>query len=210
MKTKRIFRRLALLVSAMAFCMGNAYGQWNSSKAHLIVDWQMNAPLSPGFADKISGWGMNIEGLYDITSRWSAGAFINFHTNHKYIDRQVLSLSPTESLTTDQQRSAYQLPFGAATAYNLYNSDSFKFYAGAKLGAVYARNTTYYGTGGVYDSAWGFYASPELGIKVFPFREKKIGLHLAGYYSFMTNQTVTLTTDIDGQSNAGFRLGIIF
>ena len=46
-------------------------------RAHLIVDWQMNAPLNTDFADKISGWGMNFEGLYDITPRLSAGAFVS-------------------------------------------------------------------------------------------------------------------------------------
>lgn len=210
MKTKNIFKKIGLAAGMVALCVTSAQAQWDSSKAHLIVDWQMSAPLSTNFADKISGWGMNFEGLYDITPRWSVGAFINFHTNHQYVARQTIQLSPTEALTTDQQRSAYQLPFGVAAAYNLYQSPRFKFYAGAKLGAVYARNTTYYGTGGVYDSSWGFYVSPELGIKVHLFRNSRIGLHVAGFYNYMTNQTATLLTDIDGQSNVGFRLGVIF
>ena len=127
-------------------------------RAHLIVDWQMNAPLNTDFADKISGWGMNFEGLYDITPRLSAGAFVSFHTNHQYVGRQTLQLSPTESLTTDQQRSAFQLPFGAAVNYALCTHSQVCPYVGAKLGAMFARNTTYFGTRGLYDKAWGFYA----------------------------------------------------
>lgn len=111
MKTNSIFKKLALAFCALAMFATQSYAQWDSQKAHLIVDWQMNAPVSTDFADKISGWGMNFEGLYELTPRWSVGAFINFHTNHKYIGRQTLQLSPTEALTTDQQRSAYQLPF---------------------------------------------------------------------------------------------------
>ena len=169
-------------------------------RAHLIVDWQMNAPLNTDFADKISGWGMNFEGLYDITPRLSAGAFVSFHTNHQYVGRQTLQLSPTESLTTDQQRSAFQLPFGAAVNYALCTHSQVCPYVGAKLGAMFARNTTYFGTRGLYDKAWGFYASPEVGLKIYPTKRKNWGFHL----------TATLTGDIEGQNNAGFRLGIIF
>lgn len=179
-------------------------------KMHFTVDWQMNAPFSTGFADKISGWGMNFEGAYDLTPRLSTGAFLAFHTNHKYIARQTLQLSPTESLTTDQQRSAFQLPFGALLNYSLNASSGFRPYVGAKIGAMYARNTTYFGTGGLYDKSWGFYVSPEIGVRIYPNKEKKWGFHIAGYYSYATNQSNTLTGDIDGQNNAGFRLGVIF
>ena len=154
---------------------------------------------------------MNFEGTYDVSPRWALGAFINFHTNHKYIGRQTIQLSPTESLTTDQQRSAYQLPFGFTSAYTVYPGKVVKPYIGVKLGAVYTRYTTYYGTGGVYDNPWGFYASPEIGLKIFPCKSKRFGFHVAGYYSFMTNQAQTLTGEgIDGQNNVGFRLGVIF
>ena len=54
------------------------------------VDWQMNMPLNSNFADKFSGWGMNFEGKYDLTPYWSIGAFLNFHTNHRYVDRQTI------------------------------------------------------------------------------------------------------------------------
>ena len=201
---------------ALVFCMLSMFtlqsrAQWDSHKMHITVDWQMNAPYSTGFADKISGWGMNFEGAYDVSPRWALGAFINFHTNHTYVGRQTLQISPTESLTTDQQRSAYQLPFGFTSAYTVYSGKVVKPYFGVKLGAVYTRYTTYCGTGGVYDNPWGFYASPEIGLKIFPFRSKRFGFHVAGYYSYMTNQAETLTGEgIDGQNNAGFRLGVIF
>ena len=112
-------KRVVLAGCMLAGAAAPTFAQWDSSKAHLIVDWQMNAPFSTGYADKISGWGMNFEGLYDVTPRWSVGAFVMYHTNHRYIGRQTLQLSPTESLTTDQQRSAFQLPFGVSTAYTL-------------------------------------------------------------------------------------------
>lgn len=210
MKRYTILKKAVLAFCALAMFAVQGYAQWDSQKAHLIVDWQMNAPVSTGFADKISGWGMNFEGSYDLTSRWSVEAFINFHTNHKYIGRQTIQLSPTEALTTDQQRSAYQLPFGVGTSYTLYNGRYVKPYVGVKLGAAYTRYTTYYGAGGIFDSGWGFYVSPEVGLKIYPSPNRRFGFHVAGYYNYMTNKMTTLTGDVTGQSNVGFRLGVIF
>ena len=63
-------KRVVLAGCMLAGAAAPTFAQWDSSKAHLIVDWQMNAPFSTGYADKISGWGMNFEGLYDVTPRW--------------------------------------------------------------------------------------------------------------------------------------------
>lgn len=194
---------LLLGVSAQSFA------QWDASKIDLKIDWQMNAPLSTDFADKLSGWGMNYELTYSITPRWDVGVFASFHTNHKYIGRQTLEISPTESLTTDQQRSAFQVPFGVMGAFNLSTNKHCQPYIGVKAGVMFARNTTYYASRGLYDKAWGFYVSPEIGLKIYP-TGKHWGIHVAGYYSYATNQTRTLTMNIDGQSNVGFRLGVIF
>ena len=208
---KKKYIATLLLAGCMSLCFtSQAQAQYVSQrKVHLTIDRQMNAPFSTGFADKISGWGMNFEGMYNLTNNISAGAFISFHTNHSYVARQTISLSPTESLTTDQQRSAFQIPFGAALDYT-FNSRYVYPYVGVKLGAMFARNTTYFGTGGLYDKSWGFYASPEIGLKIYPIKHRNLGFHIAGYYSYATNRTQTLTCDIDGQNNVGFRLGVIF
>lgn len=210
--TKTILRTLLLAGCMLLTVLPQAQAQCCASqrKVHFAIDWQMNAPLSTDFADKISGWGMNLEGAYDVTPNFSVGAFVSFHTNHRYVGRQTLHLSPTESLTTDQQRSAFQVPFGIAGAYTFCNGSHVRPYVGVKLGTMFARNTTYFGTGGLYDKSWGFYASPEIGLKIYPNREKNWGFHVAAYYSYATNRTETLTGDIDGQGNVGFRLGILF
>ena len=211
MKTIGKFTKTMIALCAMAFLgIQQTFAQWDASNAHITVDWQMNAPLSTDFTDKISGWGMNFEGMYDVARKWSVGAFLNFHTNHTYVGRQTLTLSDTELLTTDQQRSAYQLNFGLGSDYTLYDGAHVKPYIGAKAGAAFTRFTTYYGTGGTQDKAWGFYVSPEIGLKIFPVAYKRFGFHVAGYYNYLTNQTATLTGDVNGMNNVGFRIGVIF
>ena len=97
MKTflKKIAFTTFLKKIAFTFCIFSMFAlqsraQWDAEKMHLQIDWQMNAPYSTDFADKISGWGMNFEAVYDVAPRWAIGAFINFHTNHKYVGRQTL------------------------------------------------------------------------------------------------------------------------
>lgn len=50
----------------------------------------------------------------------------------------------------------------------------------------------------------------ELGLKIYPSSYRRFGFHIAGYYNYMTNEMSTLTGDVTGQSNVGFRLGVIF
>ena len=78
---KKINKLIALLIVCMA--MPALAGAQVLKNAYFNVDWQMNAPLNTNFADKISGWGMNLEGGYFLTPHWSLGAFLDFHTNHK-------------------------------------------------------------------------------------------------------------------------------
>ena len=208
-KITNIIRNL-LVVYGLSLIPQMAKAQFDIRDLNLTVDWQMNAPFSTDFADKISGWGTNIELTYNLTPRWEAGAFVSYHTNHKYIGRQTISLSPTESITTDQLRSAYQIPFGVTTSYILQDGKHIKPYAGAKMGAMYGRYTTYYGTGGVYDKGYGFYVSPEIGLRIYPKADAKWGFHISGYYSYATNKIATLTHSVNGQNNAGFRVGVIF
>ena len=54
-----------------------------------------------------------------------------------------------------------------------------------------------------------YYASPEIGINVFPWVYGP-GLHFALYYSYGTNKADVLHYSVDGLSNFGFRLGLSF
>lgn len=208
-KLNRLFRQAAVAVGLLVAGVTQSSAQVDMNKFHAIVDWQVNSPLSNDFTEKMSGWGMNFEVLYDVHPNVGLGGFMSYHTNHKYVGRETLSLSSTEALTTDQQRSAFQLPFGLSAAFPLVNNSIAKPYLGVKTGAMYAQYTTYFGTGGVQHDSWGYYVSPEFGVRIHP-TEQHWGLHIVGYYSYATNHVQTLTGEIKGLHNLGFRLGVIF
>lgn len=198
---------LLIVLSVFGF-QGRA--QHLPDELHFNLDWQVNAPIGTDFANHLSGWGMSFEFGYEVAGPWSLGAFASFHTNHQYVERQTIHLSPTEALTTDQQHSAFQVPFGALVSYSLYDNGYVQPYVTAKLGAMYQQNTTYLNTVGYYERPWGFYVSPEIGVNIHPLKYSRFGFHVAAYYSYGTNETDLLNYAESGRSNLGFRLGICF
>lgn len=211
MKTLKFIpkKRYALALMILALLGLKGYSQNIPDRLHFTIDWQMNAPIHSDFANKISGWGMNFEGNYAVAPHWDLGGFLNFHTNHDYVERQTIT-DGTVSLTTDRQESAFQLPFGLTSAYRFTDYGCLRPYVGAKAGAMYAKNTTYLNTTGITDNSWGFYVSPELGMNVYPFPDRRFGFHVAVYYSYATNRSEVLTGTINGENNVGFRVGVSF
>lgn len=179
------------------------------NRLHFGIDWQMNAPVINHYTKGLAGWGMNFEGSYNITPRWDAGLFVGFSTNHKYLERQTINLSPTENITTDRQRSAFQLPFGLTTSYTLTGGRCVRPYIGAKVGTEYMRATTYFADRYNQDEKWGFYVSPEIGLRIYPCGTR-FGFKVAGYFSYATNHPQTFDADISPVSNVGFRVGVLF
>jgi outer membrane protein W len=78
-----------------------------------------------------------------------------------------LPVSSTSAITSDQQHSIFQLPFGAAFRYNVAPESQFQPYAGVQLGASYSEMSTYMNVMKVYDRNWGFYVSPEIGMTMY-------------------------------------------
>ena len=114
-----------------------------SLDSYFNVDWQLNIPLGNKFAKDVSGWGMNFEGGYYVTTNIAVGGFIGFHTNNEYFSRRTIDLSPTLSMNSDQQHQMFTLPFGALIRYRFVEAD-FQPYAALKLGACYSEFNNYY------------------------------------------------------------------
>lgn len=204
--TKILGAALLMAMSAIPFA-GNAQ---IIKGGYLNVDWQFNAPVGNEYANVASGWGMNFEGGYYIIPKMSLGLFVSYHTNNKYIGEQVLRLSDTESLYTDQQHSIYQVPFGITSRWRFIEDRMFEPYIGVKLGAMYTRMESDTQVYTYYQDRWGFNVQPEIGFSLFPMPVNRIGFHMAIYYSYATNKSHVLTYNINGYNNIGFRLGLSF
>ncbi len=177
------------------------------------IDWQLNIPAggTAKFANVTSGWGMNFEaGWRPGGGRWSLGGFLAFHTNNQYIPTQTMHIGPGTDVTTDQQHSVFQMPFGLTGRFTLNSGGVFEPYVGLKLGANYGEIATFFGPYESYIDTWGFYTSPEIGVNIFPRPAYRFGLHVAAYYSYATNSGTLWTYKTDNLSNFGVRVGISF
>ena len=108
-KINNSIRFIAILLACLA--VPALAGAQIVKSMYFNFDWQLNTPFGNDFADKTSGWGAHAEAGYYLTPNFALGAFISWHTNNKYIDRQTLPISETSMVTSDQQHSIFQLPF---------------------------------------------------------------------------------------------------
>ena len=176
-------------------------------KAYVNGGWQFNGTVANEFVENAQGFGAYIEGGYYLTPMFAVGGFASFNTNDRYIPKQTYQLDDGAALTTDLDRSIYQVPFGVTTRMRFMRSD-FQPYLETKIGAEYSTQSTYMSTFINRHDNWGFYMSPEVGLVVFPFQKEDIGFQIAAYYSFATNRNDKF--GIKGLNNVGFKLGLAF
>lgn len=195
-----------LAAFALMLSTGKADAQMGK-KYYVNAGWQFNGTVGNSFVKSAQGYGAYIEGGYYITPMFAVGGFASFNTNNDYIPKQTYTFSDNSALTTDLDRSIYQVPFGF-TMRTRFLRNEFQPYLGTKVGAEFSTQSTYMSTFVNRHDNWGFYMSPELGFTYFPFEKTDFGFQFAVYYSFCTNKNKSY--DIKGINNLGFKLGIAF
>lgn len=198
----------AIVLAALMSLFGLPLKAQMTNNGYANVDWQYNFPLNNAFTDKSSGWGANFEGGYFLTENWAIGAFLSYHSNHEYVPRQTIGMG-SASLTTDQQHSTFQLPFGLEARYAWKRGSAFQPYVGLKAGAQYTQFSSEFNVFKQEQKTWGFYVSPEIGINIYPWAYGP-GLHIAAYYSYATNDGEVMQCKVNGLNNFGLRIGISF
>lgn len=210
MKTiKNIYKKAASVIAVLVALPVASVAQV-SDHGYVDIDWQFNIPMNTHFADKAAGWGMSFDGGYYITDNIGVGGFLTYSTNNKYYPTETLQLTETSSVTTDQQHSLFQLPFGVSVRYRFIPDAIATPYVALKLGPAYNKIYSYYNAFESTDKSWGFYICPEIGTTIYFTSNNLVGLHVALYYNYSTNHSSVLTYSMKGVNNAGFRLGISF
>lgn len=195
-----------LAAAAMMFTAVQANAQMGK-REYINMGWQFNGTVGNSFVKSASGYGAYIEGGYYITPMFAVGGFASFNTNNDYFPKKTYTFKDQSALTTDLDRSIYQVPFGVTMRTRFLRSE-FQPYLGTKIGAEYSTQSTYMSTFVNRHDNWGFYMSPEVGFTYFPFEKTDMGFQFAVYYSFCTNRNASY--DIKGINNLGFKLGIAF
>lgn len=180
-----------------------------NSRSYYQVGWQFDFPIHSGFSNNMNDLGLYLDAGYYLTPNISLGGFINITTQNDYIPRQTFTAG-TISINTDQVRSVIRIPFGVSLRYRFSWRTRWQPYVSAKFGSNYANIESVQQIYEYNDKSWGFYTSPEIGISIFPFKQKYLGFNLAAYYSYATNHSKVFFGEIDGMNNLGFRVGLTF
>ena len=202
---KKFIYILATAAALVAFA-GTADAQMGK-REYINAGWQFNGTVGNSFVETASGYGAYIEGGYYITPMFAVGGFASFNTNNDYIPKQTYTFKDQSALTTDVDRSIYQVPFGL-TMRTRFMRGELQPYLGTKIGAEFSTQSTYMSTFVNRHDNWGFYMSPEVGLTYFPFDKTDVGFQFAVYYSFCTNKNSDY--DLKGIKNLGFKLGVAF
>ena len=201
-------RFIYILAAAAVFALTAAEADAQMGKRDYINGgWQFNGTVANNFVQNGQGYGAYIEGGYYLTPMFAIGGFASFNTNNEYIPKQTYTFSDGSALTTDLDRSVYQVPFGTTFRVRFLRSE-VQPYVQAKIGTEYSVQSTYMSTFVNRHDNWGFYMSPEVGLTFFPFHKTDFGFQVAAYYSYSTNNNKSY--DINGLNNVGFKLGIAF
>lgn len=197
-----------IVTAALTFMLFAANADAQMGKREYVnAGWQFNGTVGNEFVSTAQGYGAYIEGGYYVTPMFAVGGFASFNSNNEYIPKETYTFSDNSALTTDLDRSIYQVPFGV-TMRTRFMRNTFQPYLGTKIGAEYSTQCTYMSTFVNRHDNWGFYMSPEIGFTYYPFEKTDFGFQLAVYYSFCTNRNTDY--DIKGINNLGFKLGIAF
>lgn len=196
------------MLAAAALALGASEASAQMGKRDYINGgWQFNGTVANSFVETAQGYGAYIEGGYYLTPMFAIGGFASFSTNNKYIPKETYTFDDKSALTTDLDRSVYQVPFGTTVRFR-FMRDMFQPYVEAKIGTEYSTQSTYMSTFVNRHDNWGFYISPEVGLTFFPFDKTDFGFQIAAYYSYSTNKNKSY--DLNGLNNLGFKLGIAF
>ena len=200
------FIYVILAGAALMFFAGEANAQMGK-RYFVSGGWQFNGTVANDYVQTAQGYGAYLEGCYYVSPMFAVGGFASFSSNNQYYPTQTYTFADKSALTTDMNKSVYQVPFGSTLRVR-FSRSMFQPYFETKVGAEYSTQSTYMSTFMSYDDNWGFYISPEVGITIFPFPKDDFGFHLAAYYSYSTNKSTTY--NIKGLNNLGFKLGIAF
>lgn len=197
---------ILLAAAAVAFTANEASAQMGK-KDYINGGWQFNGTVGNSFVHSAQGYGAYIEGGYYLTPMFAIGGFASFNTNNEYVPRQTYTFDDKSALTTDLDRSVYQVPFGSTFRVRFMRSE-IQPYVEAKIGTEYSVQSTYMSTFVSRQDNWGFYMSPEVGVTFFPFQKTDFGFQVAAYYSYSTNRNKSY--GLKGLNNVGFKLGVAF
>lgn len=156
--------------------------------------------------DKTSLRGMDVNILYGINDKLSAGLNIGFQDFYQKFPRAVYKLADGSDISAVLTNSIQTIPLLATARYNFMPEARVQPYASAGAGGAIVLNRQYIGEYPNETNKFSFAAKPAVGVYI-PFRKQgEVGINLAVNYNYIAYKQ----DDISNLSYIGFTIGIGF
>ena len=156
--------------------------------------------------DKTSLRGADVNILYGINDKFSAGLNIGFQDFYQKFPRSVYKLSDGSDISAVLTNSIQTLPILATAKYSFLPQARVQPYATAGVGGAIVLNKQYIGEYPNETNKFSFAAKPGVGVYI-PFRKQgEVGVNLGVNYNYIAYKQ----DDISNLSYIGFTIGIGF
>ena len=156
--------------------------------------------------DKTSLRGADVNILYGINDKFSAGLNIGFQDFYQKFPRSVYKLSDGSDISAVLTNSIQTLPILATAKYSFLPQARVQPYATAGVGGAIVLNRQYIGEYPNETNKFSFAAKPGVGVYI-PFRKQgEVGVNLGVNYNYIAYKQ----DDISNLSYIGFTIGIGF
>ena len=156
--------------------------------------------------DKTSLRGADVNILYGINDKFSAGLNIGFQDFYQKFPRSVYKLSDGSDISAVLTNSIQTLPILATAKYSFLPQARIQPYATAGVGGAIVLSKQYIGEYPNETNKFSFAAKPGVGVYI-PFRKQgEVGVNLGVNYNYIAYKQ----DDISNLSYIGFTIGIGF
>ena len=156
--------------------------------------------------DKTSLRGADVNILYGINDKFSAGLNIGFQDFYQKFPRSVYKLSDGSDISAVLTNSIQTLPILATAKYSFLPQARVQPYATAGVGGAIVLSKQYIGEYPNETNKFSFAAKPGAGVYI-PFRKQgEVGVNLGVNYNYIAYKQ----DDISNLSYIGFTIGIGF
>ena len=171
MSTKQIYlAQYWIVILFILYSFSTQIKAQDNSNFYYQIGWQFDFPINLNFSNCMNDIGMYLDAGHYLTPYLSLGAFANINTMYNHLS--FCPISESFSTIKNQKFSYIQVPFGISFHYDFLCNKLFRPFISFKTGANYTEIKYPHPLRIYSEHSWGAYISPEIGIRLFPFKKK--------------------------------------
>lgn len=175
---------LYILLFSMVALGANA----QSVRQYYSLSWAFAFPVGDlnSFISRPGLVGGAFDGQIYFTDNIAVGFNFGWNNYQQTVDRQSYQVKDGLAVTANSYRYVHAIPAKVGVYYNFIPDSYIQPYAGLGIGLNYMSENVVVQDFDFYNTSWGFLASPEVGLYIFP-TDQSWGFKVSCAYNFSTN-----------------------